>query len=179
MKAGWTPELRRDYFAWFTKAAGYKGGNSFQGFVRLIKADAVATLTDAEKVALKPILEAKPAETSVPTAAPREFVKKWTLDELTPIVEKGLAKGGRDFDRGRKLFAATNCFACHRYDNEGGSNGPDLTGIAGRMGTRDLVETVLDPSKEVSDQYAAVEIQTLDGRALTGRIATTTATGSW
>jgi putative heme-binding domain-containing protein len=170
LNAGWTPELRREYFQWFTKAGGYKGGNSFQGFVRLIKADAVATLSPEEKVALKPIIDAKPAANSVPVAAPREFVKKWTLDELTPLVEKGLEKGGRDFDKGRKLFAAANCFACHRYDNEGGSSGPDLSGIAGRFSTRDLTETILDPSKEVSDQYAAVEVQTTDGRALTGRI---------
>lgn len=170
LKAGWTPELRKDYFAWFVKAGGYKGGNSFQGFLRLIKTDAVAQLTAEEKVALKPVLDAKPASGSVTTAAPRPFVKKWTLDELTPVVAKGLEAGGRDFDKGRKLFGAANCFACHRYDNEGGSSGPDLSGVAGRFNTRDLLESILDPSKEVSDQYAAVEIQTADGRSLSGRI---------
>ena len=45
-----------------------------------------------------------------------------------PALDK--LKSGRDFDRGRKLFAAAKCFACHRFDNEGGSNGPDLTGVA-------------------------------------------------
>jgi len=170
LKAGWTPALRAEYFAWFTKAGGYKGGNSFQGFLRLIKADAVALLTADEKLALKPVLDAKPATTSVTTAAPRPFVKKWTLDELTPVVAKGLEAGHRDFDKGRKLFGAANCFACHRYDNEGGNTGPDISGVAGRFGTRDLLESILDPNKEVSDQYAAVEIVTLDGRSLLGRI---------
>ena len=79
-------------------------------------------------------------------------------------------KSGRDFDRGRKLFAAAKCFACHRYDNEGGSNGPDLTGVAGRFSPRDLLESVIDPSKEVSDQYQAVEIRTKDERIVIGRI---------
>ena len=170
LKAGWTPTQRAEYFAWFTKAGGYKGGNSFQGFLRLIKTDAVALLTADEKVALKPTLDAKPATTSMTTAAPRAFVKKWTLDELTPVVAKGLEAGHRDFDKGRKLFGAANCFACHRYDNEGGNTGPDISGVAGRFGTRDLLESILDPNKEVSDQYAAVEIQTLDGRTLLGRI---------
>ncbi len=170
LKAGWTPESRGTYFAWFTKAGGYKGGNSFQGFLRLIKTDAVALLTADEKLALKPILDAKPATTSMTTAAPRAFVKKWTLDELTPVVTKGLAAGHRDFDKGRKLFGAANCFACHRYDNEGGNTGPDISAVAGRFSTRDLLESILDPNKEVSDQYAAVEIQTLDGRTLLGRI---------
>ncbi len=170
LKAGWTPELRKEYFTWFNKAGGYKGGNSFQGFLRLIKTDAVALLTADEKLALKPILDAKPATTSMTTAASRPFVKKWTLDELTPVVSKGLEAGHRDFDKGRKLFGVANCFACHRYDNEGGNTGPDISGVAGRFNTRDLLESILDPNKEVSDQYAAVEIQTLDGKSLLGRI---------
>src|SRR5262249_33435423 len=32
LKTGWTPELRKAYFTWFQKAAGYKGGHSFAGF---------------------------------------------------------------------------------------------------------------------------------------------------
>ena len=47
---------------------------------------------------------------------------------------------------------------------------PDLTGIAGRFSNRDLLETIVDPSKVVSDQYAAVVIQTVDGQTITGRI---------
>jgi putative heme-binding domain-containing protein len=169
LKAGWTPELRKQYFAWFLKAANYKGGNSFQGFLRMIKADAVATLSPEEVAALKPILNAKPTAGSVSVAPPRPFVKKWTLDELLPTVEKGLKAGGRDFDHGRKMFGAARCFACHRFDNEGGSAGPDLTGVAGRFAVRDLLESILDPNKEISDQYAAVEIDTLDGRKVVGR----------
>src|SRR5262249_29660058 len=60
LKAGWTPDLRKEYFGWFVKAATYKGGASFQGFLRLIKADAVELLTADEKVALKPVLDARP-----------------------------------------------------------------------------------------------------------------------
>src|SRR5215475_2670767 len=103
---------------------------------------------------------------------PRPFVKEWKLDELTPIVEKGL-KAKRDFDRGRTLFGQAQCFACHRYDNEGGAQGPDLTGISGRFNVRDLLESIIEPSKEVSDQYAAVVITTTDGKVVTGRIANT------
>jgi putative heme-binding domain-containing protein len=170
LKTGWTPEQRKAYFEWFVKGYGYKGGNSFHKFLDLIKADAVAALSPEQKAALQPVIDAKPATTSVAVAPPRPFVKKWTLDELAPLVEKGIKAGGRDYDRGRKLFAAANCFACHRYDNEGGSAGPDLTGAAGRFAPRDLLESIVDPSKEISDQYAAVEIDTVDGRKVVGRI---------
>jgi len=85
------------------------------------------------------------------------------------LVDKGLAKK-RDFDRGRKLFGEANCFSCHRFDNEGGSLGPDLTGVAGRFNVRDLMESIVDPSKVISDQYAAVNLTTNDGKVVTGRI---------
>ncbi len=168
LRTGWTPEQRKEYFSWFRKAAGYKGGASFGGFVRNIKNDAIATLTEAEKAALKPVLEAAPEPRTATAATSRPFVKSWTLAELAPKVEAGLKN--RDFDRGRRLFGEANCFSCHRFDNEGGAQGPDLTIASGRFSPRDLLESILDPSKEVSDQYAAVTITTSDGRVVTGRI---------
>ncbi len=140
-----------------------------RGFIDLMKADAKATLTATEKEQLQAILDAKPILTGPVIAKTRPFVKEWTLDELTPIVEKGL-KTKRDFDRGRTLFGQANCFACHRFDNEGGAQGPDLTGISGRFNVRDLLESILDPSKEISDQYAALVFTLRNGRLVTGRI---------
>ena len=98
----------------------------------------------------------------------RPFVKEWTLDELTPALETGMK--GRDYDRGRVLFAAAKCFACHRYNDEGGGLGPDLSGVAGRFSTRDLLESIVVPSKTISDQYESVTVATTDGRVVTGRI---------
>lgn len=169
LKAGWTPELRDDYFKWFIRAAGYKGGNSFGKFLVLIRNDAILTLTPAEKTALGALLTADPAVVKLPPEPARPFVKAYKVADLTDTLEKGL-KSGRDYDRGRKLFAAGKCFGCHRFDGEGGSNAPDLTGAAGRFAPRDLLESILDPSKEISDQYAAVEIRTKDERVVTGRI---------
>jgi putative heme-binding domain-containing protein len=162
-------ELQERYFKWFTRAAGYAGGSSFQLFVSNIKADAVAKLSDADKTRLQPILDAKP-ETDVPvfTASPRSFVKEWTMDELVPLLETGLTK--RDFDRGRQMFGAATCFACHRFDNQGGSVGPDLTILSGRFSRRDVLESVMEPSKQISDQYGSVRVLTTDGKVVVGRI---------
>jgi putative heme-binding domain-containing protein len=169
LKTGWTLRQRKEYFAWFLRAAHFKGGNSLGGFLRIMKNDALATLTDKEKTELKTILEAKPAEATPIVGKPRPFVKNWKLDEVVSVVEKGL-KSKRDFDRGRRLFGEATCFACHRFDNEGGATGPDLTGVAGRFSVRDLLESTVEPSKVISDQYAAVEITTTDGRVIVGRI---------
>jgi putative heme-binding domain-containing protein len=165
----WTPELRTEYFTWILKAHNYRGGSSFAGFLRLIKADAVESLSAQEKVALKAIIEATPQTAKLPEEPPRPFVKAYRMTDLTPALEKGL-KSGRDFERGRKVFASAKCFACHRFDNEGGAYGPDLSGSAGRFSGRDLLESIIEPSKEISDQYAAVEIRTADDRIVVGRI---------
>ena len=102
------------------------------------------------------------------TFTKRDFVKKWSVNELVPALEQGLT--GRNFDRGRNLFGETKCFACHRFNNEGGGTGPDLTQVVGRFGARDLLESIIEPSKVISDQYAAIDVFTTDGRRISGRI---------
>ena len=126
-------------------------------------------MSDDEKARLKPILDAKPANDAPTfTAKPRKFVQEWTMQQLVPLVQTGLKN--RDFDKGRRLFGAAACFACHRFDNQGGAVGPDLTILSGRFSARDILESVVEPSKQISDQYGAVQIVTLDGKVVTGRI---------
>lgn len=169
LQAGWNDELRASYFDWFVRASGYKGGASFSMFVSEMKDDAVKLLSEEQKVALKPILEKKPEGQVTPlSVAPRPFVKEWTLEELLTQVNGKLTN--RDFDHGRKMFAAANCFGCHRFANEGGAVGPDLTGLAGRFDSKYILEAITDPSKVISDQYTAVQISTLDGKVVVGRI---------
>lgn len=172
LRAGWTPELRRDYFRWFIeKAAAYRGGNTFAGSLKTIREQAIANLAEDEKSALKEILKAEPKRTSPQELlAARKFVKEYHLEELVPLVEEGL-KGGRDYERGRALYGAVACAACHRFDQDGGSVGPDLSAVAGRFSARDLLESIVVPSKTISDQYAAITVLTKDGRTVTGRVA--------
>jgi putative heme-binding domain-containing protein len=171
LKTGWTMPLREEYFRWFVQAQAYRGGNTFAGSLRRGKENAVALLSAEEKAALAPILEARSERRSPQEIlASRPKVKEWTLDELLPVAERGL-KGGRSFERGRRLYGEATCAACHRFANEGGSVGPDLSAVAGRFGVRDLLEAIVDPSRIISDQYEAVVILTKDGRVVTGRIA--------
>lgn len=173
LKSGWTTELRRDYLSWFHKASGYRGGASFGLFIEDIKKDALANLTDADRLALKDVIEKQPArqsplEAMTAALAGRSFVKEWKMEDIAPLVEKGLKK--RNFDRGRQMFGAAACSACHRFGQEGGAMGPDLTGLGGRFSPRDILESIIDPSKEVSDQYAPIVITLTSGDTVTGRI---------
>ncbi len=171
LKTGWTPELRTAYFNWFLRAASFRGGASLAGFLRDIKNDAITTLSVDEKSALAAVLNAKPVvrkplETLLEG---RATVKEWTVNDLVPVLEKGLK--ARNYDRGRELFGAVGCYTCHRFATEGGAVGPDLTGIAGRFSSRDLLESIIEPSKEVSDQYAPIIVTRKDGETVVGRIA--------
>lgn len=169
IKTGWTPELRRKYFEWYTIAANYKGGHSFAGFIRNMKAEAIATLTSEEKKELAGVLNAKPVGLKrVEPPKPRPFVNEWSVSELVPLVEKGSRK--RDFNRGRAMYVAAQCAQCHRFDGDGGSTGPDLTGVAGRFNVRDLLESIVEPSKVISDQYQSTVLHLRNGNDLVGRI---------
>ncbi len=173
LKAGWSTALRTAQFEWFLKAANYRGGASFEKFLEFIRTDAEATLTDAEKTVLATVLAKKPEKKS-PLAqmaevfAGRTTVNDWKLDALAPQVEGKLKK--RSFENGRKMFAAAGCFACHRFGNEGGMTGPDLTGAGGRYSARDLLDQILNPSKEINEQFAPIVVTKNDGETVTGVI---------
>jgi putative heme-binding domain-containing protein len=173
LKAGWTTALRTEQFEWFLKAANYRGGASFEKFLEFIRTDAEASLSDSEKAALQTVLAKKPEKKS-PLAqmaeafAGRTTMTDWKLDTLAPVVERGLKK--RNFDNGRKMFGAAGCFACHRFGNEGGMTGPDLTGASGRYSSRDLLDQILNPSKEINEQFVPMVITKNDGESVTGVI---------
>ncbi len=166
---GWNAESRKEYFEWFLQAANYRGGASFTMFLQNIKKDATAKLPAIELERLKPIIEKSLEQTNPLNFAKRTIVKQWTLDELVTLSAEKMR--GRNFDKGSQLFGEANCFACHRFNGKGGAIGPDLTTVAGRFSRKDLLESIIHPNKEVSDQYAATTFITLDGKIVTGRVA--------
>lgn len=173
LKTGWTTALRTEQFNWFLRAANYRGGASFEKFIEFIRNDSEATLSAEEKVALADLLAKKPVKRSPLEAlaeafAGRSMVKEWKLDELTALAGKELK--GRNFENGRKMFGAAACFACHRFGNEGGMTGPDLTGAGGRYNVNDFLEQVIDPSKEINEQFVPVVLTKTDGDTISGII---------
>lgn len=168
LEAGWNMDLRKRYFSWFVQAQNYRGGASFGMFVDYIKKAAVEKLTDKEKQELEPILNAKPEKVDLAAVENRPVVKDWKMDELVAAAETGLKH--RDFENGRRMFAVAKCFACHRFDQQGGAVGPDLSGVSGRFNIKDLLESMVEPNKVISDQYSAVTIVTDSGKVITGRI---------
>ncbi len=170
LKTGWTPALRTAYFEWFLKAASYRGGASFEKFIEFIRTDALATLTDEEKNSLAELLARKPEKKSALENLGAMFAGRtpthWTLEELSAATQTSLK--GRNYDNGRKMFAAAACFTCHRFGNEGGMTGPDLTAAGRRYSAHDLLDQIVNPSKVINDQFSAVTVVTDEGKVHTG-----------
>jgi putative heme-binding domain-containing protein len=98
----------------------------------------------------------------------RPVVRQWTMEDLEPQLVK--LQESRSATAGLAAFRETGCIQCHRFGNEGGSVGPDLSGLAKRSPARQVLESILLPSKVIADEYAAYAIETADGRVLSGRI---------
>ena len=171
VKQGWTNDSEKKLFIWFSRAAGYKGGASFNNFVNEIKKDHLARLSAKRKKALASIIDAKPV-TKNPLSSNRQlkFIKNWQMKDLTPLLGSGL-ESNRNFKNGREMFATATCYACHRFNEEGGGIGPDLTSAGGKFSPHDLLESIIDPSKEISDQYGSITFTLKDGKQIIGRIA--------
>jgi putative heme-binding domain-containing protein len=76
-----------------------------------------------------------------------------------------------DLANGRKLFfedTRTKCLVCHRVEDQGGAVGPDLTKIGGKFDRPHLIESLLEPSRQIVEGFRTSIIQTVDGRVLNG-----------
>lgn len=76
--------------------------------------------------------------------------------------------GQPDVSAGHEIARKT-CFVCHKLYGEGAEVGPDLTGV-GRSSLDALLVNVIDPNQIVGKGYENVEIETKDGRTVSGRI---------
>lgn len=98
----------------------------------------------------------------------RAFVRDWTVDELSPLL--GRVEQNRSFDAGSGAFRDLGCLECHRFLDEGGGIGPDLTGIGKRQSRDELLVSLIEPSRKVAPEYATEVIVTRAGEVVEGRI---------
>ncbi len=191
-KTGWTPELRQQYFTWWTgdrskqhpgyvtqwfKDAGrdYSDGASFPNFLKNLHADARKTLSPEETTALEPVLTAftAPGKVKKPAATQRSVVKNWTMADLEPALAQ--VGKGRNFQVGKNMYEIGQCAQCHKFGNDGGAVGPDLTAVSSRFQRRDILESIIDPSKVVSEQYQNTMIGLKNDTDIIGRVLEETA----
>jgi putative heme-binding domain-containing protein len=77
-----------------------------------------------------------------------------------------------DTDRGRQVFlrSKANCANCHKIKGEGGASGvgPALDGLGVKMSREAILAEILRPSQSIGQQYYVWNIQTRDGKVVSG-----------
>jgi putative heme-binding domain-containing protein len=164
---GWTPELRKQFFGFLDGLSQAEGGNSLKGFVRNIRKETLAAMPEAERAGFEPIAPVVKVE-PIPTASGPG--RLWTHAEALKVWETAKSEKSFDFANGQKMFAAALCSQCHRLGDNGGAQGPDLSGLGARTAPADVLMSVIQPSAIVSDQYSNSIIGRVDGGKTIGRI---------
>jgi putative heme-binding domain-containing protein len=103
----------------------------------------------------------------------------WTTSSLGTRAEivakfKEAAMLPGDETRGSAVFAK-NCATCHSLHGQGFSVGPNLAALADKP-PADLLTAILDPNAAVEPRFVAYNIETKDGRSLSGIVNAETAT---
>ena len=163
---GWTDMAYKDYFGWFNDVQSARGGMSFGGFINNIKNAALENVPSEAKKMLADVLKG-PKQSEV-REEKRELVQNWKVEDLLDSVNN--SDRTPDFANGKTVFASAQCYKCHRIGIQGGALGPDLTGAGGRFSPKDLLTAIIDPNQTISDQYAATQFLTEDGKVIVGRV---------
>ncbi|MBX2851991.1 MAG: hypothetical protein KTR15_09625 [Phycisphaeraceae bacterium] len=175
IKDGWTMTQRQAYFSWLNLATQSGGGNSYAQALKKIRVQSVATLSADEKLRLGSIIDEPTIKSPYPIVQPKGPGRKWTTATATKIVEGKLV--GRDFMKGAGLYQSALCSQCHVVDKMGADIGPQLTTAGNKFSVADLMRATIEPSHDISDQYAMTEIVTKDGKTIVGRMIEKTDAG--
>ena len=78
---------------------------------------------------------------------------------------------GGDAAAGREIFlnkTETACLRCHKVQGRGGEVGPDLTGIGAKQTREYLLESIVDPSRQIAKGYGTVVLALRNGTIVSG-----------
>lgn len=164
-RKGWSTDARRTSIELLTVAAKGSGGASFPGFLNNIRDLHLGAMSNKERKAISDVsgedFNPVPNFEITPPKGPGQ---NYTVDSAMEHMRFKNAS----YDKGRSLFFAISCGACHRFNGLGGDIGPDLTSIPNKFDTRYVLEAIIDPSKDISDQYGMFEVALKNGETKTG-----------
>jgi putative membrane-bound dehydrogenase-like protein len=81
------------------------------------------------------------------------------------MAAKGNAARGKELYLNTKLLA---CASCHKMEGVGGQVGPDLTRLWDTMTVEKILESIVEPSKEIKEGFQAYRLTTADSKVYTG-----------
>jgi putative heme-binding domain-containing protein len=170
VKTGWTKALRERYFRWYNRALKKSGGLQYANFIKAIQRRALDNVPEDERdyfLALSSESMNQQIDLMKDVKMPLGPGKNYTVTD----VEKAFAvhKNDVDFANGENFFRASLCVSCHSIKGIGGNSGPELTQIGTRFSIKDIAESIVHPSKTVSDRYRNTIYHLKNGNAISGR----------
>ena len=81
---------------------------------------------------------------------------------------------GGEPGRGKKIVmehAAAQCIRCHLIGGDGSNLGPDLSQVGARRDRAQLIESMLEPNREITDGFGTVLIKMKSGEEISGTLA--------
>jgi putative membrane-bound dehydrogenase-like protein len=94
-----------------------------------------------------------------------------SLDKVQIEKVQALVKSKGSPLRGRELYLNAKtlaCITCHKLEGVGGQVGPDLTRVWETQSLEKVMESMIDPSKEIKEGYQAYRLETRKGVTYNG-----------
>lgn len=135
------------------------------------KTEAGTPLRDSILRSLKSRMKEAPVQEIFQAISPESH--PGTNREWTELAAKANPDDAESVSRGMLTFShpgGPGCIKCHRLEGRGGLIGPDLSRVGSTFSAEKLIESILEPSKEVSPQYTTWVMTTLEGQVHTGMI---------
>ena len=179
---GWTAASRGAFVEWFDAAREFGGAASMSGYIDNIWDSAMQNLPEEERVVAQRRKESALEERREKAAAlmdlfeegqsPSSELAQMSFDELSEYLEYDPMSYRRpDLKKGELVFLRSRCANCHVFGSIGLGGGPDLSTVTSRFRRRDILESIMYPSKVVSDQYTGVDVEMKDGEFYSGMVA--------
>ncbi|MEO1983217.1 MAG: hypothetical protein ABGZ23_07485 [Fuerstiella sp.] len=147
------------------------GGDGMPGFLQRLRQGAVDRLPEVERIRLGDLIERHDNTAESTVTIERPHVRDWSVADIDELL--GAAQQHNvDSKRAPQLFAAAQCRRCHRIHHRGGVMGPDLTSVGNRFSRRDILKSILAPSDVVAEKYRNIQIVTMAGQTIIGRVVT-------
>lgn len=183
--AGWTRADRNRFLDWFVSAWTFRGGASLEGYIDNIWESALAHFPAEEQMAARERKAAWDREQIAAAAAllaamepdeeelaARMELAQMSFEELAEYLEYDPMAYRANLRRGKEVFVRSMCANCHIFGTAGRGGGPDLSTVTSRFRRQDILEAIMYPSRNVSDQYQGVHVELDDFSEHSGMVVT-------
>lgn len=134
------------------------------------------SLTADEEMSVDAFLQSQGGEVDIAAISNSPIFAKYKASRKSLESDVGVVAFkpylGGDPAKGEEIFfnpdSVAPCAKCHTAKGKGGVVGPELTNVAGSRTAQYIIESVLEPSKEIASGFEPFLVVTNDGDFITG-----------